>query len=81
MKRDAPLVRRRHEAAGPDVGLPVPSRSSGAIDGGAWYDYGSTTAKTSMTQSWTRGHTWQFRVRARDKVGNWGGWKVVKVKT
>ena len=50
------------------------------IDGGAWYDYGTTTA-TSMTKSWKRGHTYEFRVRAHDKVGNWGGWKSIKIKT
>lgn len=50
------------------------------LDGGAWYDYGTTTA-TSMSRSWKRRHTYEFRVRARDKAGNWGGWKVVRIKT
>ncbi len=49
------------------------------VDDKAWFDYGTTT-KTSTTRSWTRGHVWQFRVRARDKAGNWGGWKVVTLK-
>jgi uncharacterized protein YkwD len=50
------------------------------IDGGAWYDYGTTTA-TSLTKTWKRRHLYEFRVRARDKAGNWGGWKVTKIKT
>ena len=40
-------------------------------DGGAWFDYGTTT-RTSATHTWARGHVWEFRVRARDKAGNWG---------
>jgi hypothetical protein len=49
-------------------------------DGHVWFDYGTTT-KTSMTRTWVRGHVYEFRVRARDKAGNWGGWKTVTVKT
>jgi uncharacterized protein YkwD len=47
-------------------------------DDHAWFDYGTTTS-TSTTRTWTRGHVWQFRVRARDKAGNWGGWKTVTI--
>jgi uncharacterized protein YkwD len=50
------------------------------VDGGDWIDYGVTTA-TSAPHNWVRGHTYQFRVRSRDKDGNWGAWKVVTVKT
>jgi uncharacterized protein YkwD len=50
------------------------------IDGGSWYDYGVTT-RTSTTRTWTRGHTVEFRVRSRDKDGNWGAWKTIKVHT
>lgn len=49
------------------------------VDGGAWASYGTTTS-TSVTRYWWKGHTWDFRVRARDKAGNWGAWKVVTVK-
>jgi uncharacterized protein YkwD len=47
-------------------------------DGGAWVSYGTTTA-TSVVREWTKGHTWEFRVRARDKAGNWGSWRSVTV--
>jgi hypothetical protein len=42
-------------------------------DGGAWYDYGTTTAG-HLTARWMRGHTYEFRVRSRDRAGNWSGW-------
>jgi uncharacterized protein YkwD len=45
---------------------------------GAWLNYGTTTA-TSMTKTWSRGVTYEFRVRARDKAGNWGSWNSVIV--
>jgi uncharacterized protein YkwD len=48
------------------------------VDGGAWYSYGTTT-RTSLTRYWTRGRTWEFRVRARDRAGNWGSWRTTTV--
>lgn len=42
--------------------------------GGAWTIYPLTTGSV-VTRTWTRGVTYEFRVRARDKNGNWGGWK------
>jgi len=42
-------------------------------DGGAWYDYGTTTA-LHLTRRWLRGHTYQFRVRSRDRAGYWSPW-------
>ena len=42
-------------------------------DGGVWYDYGTTTAHY-LTARWLRGHTYEFRVRSRDRRGNWSGW-------
>ena len=48
------------------------------VDGGPWASYGTTT-DTSVTRYWWKGHTWDFRVRARDRAGNWGAWKVVTV--
>ncbi len=49
-------------------------------DSGPWVDYGVTT-KTSTVRQWSRGHTMQFRVRARDRQGNWGAWQTVTVRT
>jgi hypothetical protein len=48
-------------------------------DGGPWVSYGTTRA-TSVVREWTKGHTWEFRVRARDRAGNWGKWQSVTVK-
>jgi uncharacterized protein YkwD len=49
------------------------------LAGGDWVSYGATKA-TSLTTSWARGYTYEFRVRAVDWAGNWGGWKTVIVK-
>lgn len=48
-------------------------------NGGAWYTY-DTTTRTSLTRLWSRGATYEFRVRSRDKAGNWGAWQSVIVK-
>lgn len=48
-------------------------------DGGAWYTYDKTT-RSYLTRTWKRGHVYEFRVRARDKAGNWGSWVKVTVK-
>ena len=42
-------------------------------DGGAWYDYGTTTAPY-LVRRWLRRQTYEFRVRSRDRAGNWSGW-------
>jgi Uncharacterized protein with SCP/PR1 domains len=42
-------------------------------DGGAWYDYGTMTGG-HLTARWMRGHTYEFRVRSRDRRGNWSAW-------
>ena len=49
------------------------------VAGGEWASYGATKA-TSLTTSWARGNTYEFRVRAVDWAGNWGAWKTVTVK-
>lgn len=49
------------------------------VVGGEWASYGNMTA-TSLSTSWARGFTYEFRVRAVDRVGNWGGWKTVTVR-
>jgi uncharacterized protein YkwD len=48
-------------------------------DGGGWQTYPTTTKKT-FARTWARGHTYEFRVRARDKAGNWGSWKSTTVR-
>jgi uncharacterized protein YkwD len=46
--------------------------------GHEWATWGVTTA-TKRSVTWTRGVSRDFRVRARDKAGNWGAWKTVTV--
>ena len=48
--------------------------------GGEWYTYDPQTS-TTLSRGWARGATWEFRIRARDKVGNWGPWITTTVKT
>src|SRR5262245_43936544 len=50
------------------------------VDGGEWLDYGTTT-NASTRRNFSRGHTIEFRVRAKDKAGNWGAWKVITIRT
>jgi uncharacterized protein YkwD len=50
------------------------------INGGEWVTYGTTTSETT-TRYWERGWTVEFRVRARDKAGNWSAWRTVTIKT
>lgn len=49
-------------------------------DGGRWYTYDVTT-RTYATRTWSRGHTYEFRIRSRDKAGNWSAWSKVTIKT
>ena len=49
-------------------------------NGGSWVDLGITTA-THMTQRWRRHSTYDFRVRSRDRAGNWSGWHLKTIKT
>ncbi|HEV8401766.1 MAG TPA: CAP domain-containing protein [Candidatus Limnocylindrales bacterium] len=46
--------------------------------GGRWYSWGVTTA-THRTITWLRPYDHQVRVRARDRAGNWGPWKVIRI--
>jgi len=48
--------------------------------GGSWHDYGTTTA-TREVRRWYRNGTYEFRVRARDRAGNWGAWVIKTVRT
>jgi chitodextrinase len=36
------------------------------------------TTRTSMTLDLAANHTYEFRVAARDKAGNWGAWSLAK---
>jgi uncharacterized protein YkwD len=46
--------------------------------GGTWYSWGTTTA-TSRSITWLRAYDREVRVRARDKAGNWGSWRVIRI--
>jgi len=52
----------------------------GRRKGGSWHDYGTTTS-TRMARRWYRHGTYEFRVRARDRAGNWGPWATKTVWT
>lgn len=46
-----------------------------SVDGGPWAATTSTSATVRTTSSTQNlGHTYQYRVRARDSVGNWSAW-------
>jgi len=45
-----------------------------SVDGGAFATIASATTATSMDVNLTPGHSYRFRVRARDKAGNVGAW-------
>jgi uncharacterized protein YkwD len=47
---------------------------------GPWVNYGTTTATRKVT-TWPRHSTYQFRVRSRDRAGNWGSWVVTTIRT
>jgi cysteine-rich secretory family protein len=44
------------------------------VDGGAWQTLSSATTTTSRRVSAVRGHLYEYRVRARDRAGNYGLW-------
>jgi uncharacterized protein YkwD len=46
--------------------------------GGAWHAIGTTTA-TSRSATWMRGQAYDMRIRARDRAGNWGAWRTIRV--
>ncbi len=43
-------------------------------DGGPWVTVRSSTTRTSFSFDMPRHHTYQFRIQARDRAGNWGFW-------
>jgi uncharacterized protein YkwD len=48
-------------------------------DGGSWVTVKSSTTRTALAFDLARHHKYQFRVRARDRAGNWGTWSTVGV--
>lgn len=48
-------------------------------DGGAWYDYGTQTS-SYLVRRWLRRHTYEFRVRSRDRAGNWSAWSTMTIR-
>jgi uncharacterized protein YkwD len=48
-------------------------------DGAAWTTVWSSTTVKSMTLDLPASHTYEFRVAARDKAGNWGAWSAASV--
>ncbi|HEV8516429.1 MAG TPA: CAP domain-containing protein [Candidatus Limnocylindrales bacterium] len=51
------------------------------VDGGTWTNLYSSTTRTYWSGTLARGHRYDFRVRARDKAGNWGSWTRVRTIT
>jgi hypothetical protein len=46
-------------------------------DNGPWTTVWVSTTRPSMTLDLVRGHRYEFRTAAVDKVGNWGSWSTV----
>src|SRR5262249_5242123 len=45
------------------------------LDGGSWVDVAATPATTrSVVASQSVGHHYEYRLRAKDGVGNWSAW-------
>ena len=49
------------------------------LAGGTWESLGTTT-RHYITKWWLRGKTYEFRVRERDRNGNWGAWAIKTIK-
>ena len=61
--------------SGTDTGSGIASYDVGrSFDGGAYATIASATTATSIDWTMTPGHTYRFRVRARDKAGNVGAY-------
>lgn len=60
---------------GTDAGSGIASYDVGrSYDGGTYATIASATTATSLNWTMTPGHSYRFRVRARDKAGNVGAW-------
>jgi uncharacterized protein YkwD len=44
------------------------------VDGGSWQTIWSATTRKSWSGTLTRGRLYEFRIRARDRAGNYGVW-------
>ena len=44
------------------------------VDGGSWVTRSSATTRTSVTGYMYKGHLYEYRIRARDRAGNYGAW-------
>jgi hypothetical protein len=54
---------------------------SSRVKGGTWSTIRASTTARSLTMNYAKGAVRQFRVRARDKAGNVGGWSAVATVT
>jgi uncharacterized protein YkwD len=51
------------------------------VDGGSWQTIWSATTRKSWSGALTKGRLYEFRVRARDRAGNYGVWsKPIRVR-
>ena len=48
------------------------------VAGGEYWSGGITTA-TRQSITWARGQSYEVRVRARDRAGNWGAWRTQRI--
>jgi uncharacterized protein YkwD len=48
------------------------------VAGGEYWTGGITTA-TRQSITWTRGQSYEVRIRARDRAGNWSGWRTLTI--
>jgi uncharacterized protein YkwD len=82
---DGDSVRVKVRWSGKDPRLQVLTAGLGRFEvqrrrvGGDWTSWTTTTA-TSKAVTWLRDEDHEVRVRARDKRGNWGKWKSLRVK-
>lgn len=61
--------------SGTDAGSGIGSYDvARSYDGGAYVTIASATTATSLNWTMTPGHSYRFRVRARDRAGNVGAW-------
>jgi uncharacterized protein YkwD len=46
---------------------------------GVEYWTGRITTATRQSMTWTRGASYEVRIRALDRAGNWGGWRTIRI--
>ena len=83
---DASSVKVTIDWSGNDTRLQVNTsglryyQAQGRRAGGSWTTYPLQTGSV-ITRTWGRARTYEFRVRARDRAGNWGSWETLTVRT